>query len=154
MIAPHLAYLTTAPEDDETPAGELSFLLEAANLLEDREACRLLAPRLEPVAHVAYIDYRNQASMGRHLGAAMHLLGEAGQARRFYNLALEVCGKIRFRPEIALIRLGLAELLLEHYPDEHADALEHLDFAIAEFREMKMQPSLERALKHKGLLHA
>ena len=32
--------------------------------------------------------------------------------------------------------------------------LEHLGFAIAEFREMKMQPSLERALKHKETLGA
>jgi|SRR3990172_1502503 len=31
---------------------------------------------------------------------------------------------------------------------------EHLDFAIGEFREMKMQPSLERALRHRGLLKA
>jgi hypothetical protein len=61
---------------------------------------------------------------------------------------------MRFRPEIALIRLDLAELLLEHYPDERAAAIEHLDFAIAEFREMKMQPSLERALRHRGLLKA
>ena len=30
--------------------------------------------------------------------------------------------------------------------------LEHLDFAISEFRDMKMQPSLERALKHKEIL--
>ena len=34
------------------------------------------------------------------------------------------------------------------------EANEHLDFAIAEFREMKMGPSLERALRHKGLLKA
>jgi hypothetical protein len=33
-------------------------------------------------------------------------------------------------------------------------AIEHLDFAIGEFREMKMQPSLERALRHRGLLKA
>jgi hypothetical protein len=32
------------------------------------------------------------------------------------------------------------------------EALEHLDFAIGEFREMKMQPSLERALRHKEIL--
>ena len=32
--------------------------------------------------------------------------------------------------------------------------IEHLDFAIGEFREMKMQPSLERALSHRGLLKA
>ena len=61
---------------------------------------------------------------------------------------------MRFRPEIALTRLDLAELLLEHYPEERAEALAHLDFAIAEFREMKMAPSMERALKHKGLLKA
>jgi hypothetical protein len=40
---------------------------------------------------------------------------------------------MRFRPEIALTRLQSAELLLEHYPDEKADALERLDFAIGGF---------------------
>jgi hypothetical protein len=48
----------------------------------------------------------------------------------------------------------MAELLLEHYPAEKKGALEHLDFAIKEFREMKMQPSLERALRHKDILKA
>jgi len=61
---------------------------------------------------------------------------------------------MRFRPELALTRLQLAELLLEHYPNEKREALEHLDFAILEFREMKMQPSLERALRHKEILKA
>jgi len=32
--------------------------------------------------------------------------------------------------------------------------VEHLDFTIAEFRDMKMQPSLERALRHKDMLKA
>jgi hypothetical protein len=32
--------------------------------------------------------------------------------------------------------------------------LEHLDFAIAEFRDMKMRPSLEKALRHKEILGA
>ncbi len=57
-------------------------------------------------------------------------------------------------PWLALSRLQLAELLLEHYPSERKEALEHLDFAIKEFREMKMQPSLERALRHKDILKA
>jgi hypothetical protein len=65
-----------------------------------------------------------------------------------------VCGRVRSRPEIALTRLGLAELLLDHSPDERPAAIEHLDFAIREFREMKMQPSLERALRHRELLKA
>ena len=59
-----------------------------------------------------------------------------------------------FRPGTALTRLSLAELLLDRYPEERHAALEHLDFAIAEFREMKMQPALERALGRRGLLKA
>ena len=42
----------------------------------------------------------------------------------------------------------------KNYPEERGNALEHLDFAIGEFREMKMQPSLERALRHKEILGA
>ncbi len=48
----------------------------------------------------------------------------------------------------------MAELLLDHYPDERAEAVEHLDFAIREFQDMKMQPSLERALGPRELLKA
>ena len=51
---------------------------------------------------------------------------------------------MRYRPEIALTRFRLAELLLAHYPDERTEALAHLDFALAEFREMKMAPSSKR----------
>ena len=61
---------------------------------------------------------------------------------------------VRFRPEAAITRFHLAELLLDRYPDQRSDAQEHLDIAIAELREMKMQPALERALGHKGLLKA
>ncbi len=67
---------------------------------------------------------------------------------------LEVAADMRFRPAVVPTRLQLAELLLECYPDERAEALEHLDFAITEFRDMKTQPSLERALKHKEILKA
>ena len=54
--------------------------------------------------------------------------------------------------EIALTQLQLAGLLLAHYPDEKAEAIEHLDFAISELREMKMQPAMERALKQREAL--
>ena len=43
-------------------------------------------------------------------------------------------------------------MLPEYYPDQPNAAIEHLDFAIAELRDMKMQPALERALRHRGLL--
>lgn len=50
------------------------------------------------------------------------VVGEPEQARVYYRQALDVCEKIRFRPEIALTRLALAELLMEHYPEERAKA--------------------------------
>lgn len=37
---------------------------------------------------------------------------------------------------------------------ERAEALRHLDLALAELREMKMRPALERALRHKEVLKA
>jgi tetratricopeptide (TPR) repeat protein len=85
---------------------------------------------------------------------AAALLERYDEARKYYQEAIKVCTEMRFRPELALTRLQLAELLLEHYPKERAEALEHLDFAIKESREMKMQPSLERALRHKDILKA
>jgi hypothetical protein len=42
-------------------------------------------------------------------------------------------------------------LLCKHYLQEKKEAVEHLNFCIKEFHEMKMQPSLERALKHKEI---
>jgi len=139
--------------DDETPAAMAVLLLQLAILLEERETLSILLARLKDLGFLAGMMIVS-SSIGRHLGAAAALLGKPAEARDYYNQALEVCAKIRFRPEIALTRLGLAELLLDHYPDERPAAIEHLDFAIAEFRAMKMQPSLERALKHKELLKA
>jgi len=88
------------------------------------------------------------------MGGAAALLERYDEARNYYQEAIKICTDMRFRPELALSRLQLAELLLEHYPNEKAEALEHLDFAIKEFREMKMQPSLERALRQKKILKA
>ena len=82
------------------------------------------------------------------------MLGEPQKARAYYQQALEVAGKIGFRPELALPHPQLAELLLEQYPDERPEAMEHLEFSICEFRNMKMQPSLERALRHREILRA
>jgi hypothetical protein len=61
--------------------------------------------------------------------------------------ASEWAGKIRFRPELALTHLHLAQLLLKEADDEvRPQALEHLDVAIPELRDMKMQPAFECAL--------
>jgi tetratricopeptide (TPR) repeat protein len=137
---------------DETHRGFLLWLFESAILSEDRKTVGELLPRLALLAHT--LSRYAVVSVGRLCGAGSALLGQPDEARAYYMQALEVCEKVRFRPEIALTRLELAELLLAHYPDQRAEAVVHLDFAIDEFRAMKMQPSLERALKHKGLLSA
>jgi hypothetical protein len=143
-------------DDDQTNVGILADLLEAAILERDEETARVLSRRLEPWSArlVPSLQTEGCKAFARLLGDAAALLNHPAEARDFYNEALEVCTKVRFRPEIALTRLGLAELLLDHSPDERPAAIEHLDFAIREFREMKMQPSLERALRHRELLKA
>jgi hypothetical protein len=55
---------------------------------------------------------------------------------------------------LGLTHLQLAELVLEHYPQRNSEAIAYLDFAIGEFRDMKIEPSLERALRHKETLKA
>jgi hypothetical protein len=64
----------------------------------------------------------------------MRQTGSGNQPATNCREAIRVCTDMRFRPELALTRLQLAELLLDHYPEEKKDALEHLDFAIKEFR--------------------
>jgi tetratricopeptide (TPR) repeat protein len=131
---------------------ELRSLTTAVSL-GNRQAAELMLSRYGDVnmctAGIYYISFPP-----RHLGAAAALLGKPEEARARYQAALKMASEIKFRPEVALTRLNLAELLLEHYPDEKKEALEHLDFAIQEFREMKMQPSLERALRHKDIMGA
>jgi DNA-binding CsgD family transcriptional regulator len=81
----------------------------------------------------------------RQRGAAYVRLEEFEKAREHFLAALVAGEKMGFRPEVALTRLALAELILDHYPRERAEAFEHLEFCIPEFSEMKMQPSLRKA---------
>ena len=67
-------------------------------------------------------------------------------------MSIEACTRLGNRPELAITRFHLARLLLDHHPDERAEALAHLDFAIGEFQAMKMAPSLEEAMRLR--LHA
>jgi tetratricopeptide (TPR) repeat protein len=139
--------------EDETDACVDTTSLEAAVLSGHRQATELLLRRLaDSTSRTTGVWF--PVCAGRYLGAAAALLDRPDEARGYYQKAIEDCTEMRFRPELALTRLQLAELLLEHYPKERAEALEHLDFAIKEFQDMKMQPSLERALRHKGILRA
>jgi tetratricopeptide (TPR) repeat protein len=139
--------------EDETVAYFDIRALEAAILAGHRQAAELLLRRLAGSSSSTSGMWITTC-IGRHLGAAAAFLGKANEARKHYQEAIKICTDMKFRPELALTRLQLAELLLEHYPDEKKEALEHLDFAIKEFQDMKMQPSLERALRHKEILKA
>jgi len=138
---------------DETLAWLDITALQAAVLAEHHQAAELLLHRLS-TSRAVTSGAALTTCTSRHLGAAAALLGRPDEARKYYQKAIKVCTEIRFRPELALTRLQLAELLLEHYPTQKKEALEHLDFAIKEFQDMKMQPSLERALRHKDILKA
>jgi len=159
-------------ESDETASFMLALLLESAVLGGDADAARALERRLAAMARFSCVVY-NGRSWARLLGGAAALLGERDKARAYYEQAIEQCTRIRNRPELALTHLELAELLLggsasagaeeSPHPDPfprgegdatRAEALGHLDLAIAEFQEMKMQPALERALRHKDVLKA
>jgi tetratricopeptide (TPR) repeat protein len=129
------------------------YILEAAIMVNHRRVTEWLMQYCNKyITQTTGLFY--STCIARHLGGASPLLEKYDEARKYYSEAIRVCTEMRFRPELALSRLQLAELLLEHYPDEKKEALEHLDFAIKEFREMKMQPSLERALRHKDILKA
>jgi tetratricopeptide (TPR) repeat protein len=132
--------------EDESYAFVDMLLFQAALRVGHRQAAELLLQRFSGSGLLTTGAYF-PTCISRHLGAAAALLGRPEEARKYYDEGLNVCTAMRFRPELALTRLQLAELLLEHYSEEKADALDHLDFAIKELREMKMQPSLERALK-------
>jgi tetratricopeptide (TPR) repeat protein len=131
----------------------LLLLLETAVLAKHTRGAEILFNLLAGAAYRT-TGLHNSTCVARHLGGAAALLGRYEEARKHYGEAIKVCTDMKFRPELALTRLQLAELLLEHYPKERAEALEHLDFAIAAFRDMKMRPWLERALRHKEILKA
>jgi tetratricopeptide (TPR) repeat protein len=142
-----------SPEDETSVMRWDAYFLQVAVLVGHRQAAELLLRRFAG-SGICTTGLQSTTCMDRHLGAAAVLLGKYDKARKYYQEAIKVCTEIRFRPELALTRLQLAELLLEHYPQEKSEAIAHLDFAISEFWEMKMQPSLERALRHKEILKA
>ncbi len=149
-IADHYA---AEPEKPRTAFGGQVLQLELAVLAHHRRATEILFNLLAGVVYKT-TGLLHPTCVARHLGGAAALLGRHEEASKHYREAITVCTEMKFRPELALTRLQLAELLLEQYPKERAAALEHLDFAVKEFQNMKMQPWLERALRHKEILKA
>jgi DNA-binding CsgD family transcriptional regulator len=133
--------------EDQRATAVLVMLLQAAILLGHRAAVVGLSARLACVAHLAVNVGSGSSCVARHLGDAAALLGNRAIACAYYLQALESAGKVRFRPELAVTHLRLAELLFDVADDvEITQAREHLDSAIPELRDMQMRPWLERAL--------
>jgi hypothetical protein len=145
--------LGTSPADG-VPVQRCASVVELATLTRDESLGRTVYRYLKTAPLVTFGWLPGPVPVARLLGDLASLLGEREQARAYYEQAFEVCERMRLRPERALTALGLAELLLAGDEAEQAEAQPHLDFSIAEFQEMKMQPSLERALAHKELLKA
>jgi class 3 adenylate cyclase len=132
-------------EDDWTDTATLVYLLATTVITRDMDALRMLHQRLsgfdDLYAPEAY------STVARQLGLADLLLDDSAAARAHFATALDVAAKVGDRPETALVRLAIARTLFEHYPDERAEAVEHLNFALGEFQAMKMQPALEEAMR-------
>jgi tetratricopeptide (TPR) repeat protein/ribosomal protein L40E len=100
--------------EDETRSWVDTLYLEASVLVTHRQAAELLLNRLSGI-RLCTTGYSFPTCIARHLGGAAALLERYDEARQYYQEAIKVCTEIRFRPELALTRLQLAELLLEHY---------------------------------------
>jgi DNA-binding CsgD family transcriptional regulator len=144
-IEPLLDEIAGRTDDDETPLHHLTALLQAAVAVEHRGAAGALLAKLDGVAHLS-VAGNAYTCVARHLGDAARLLGDRAAARRYYAQALQSAHKIGFRPELALTHLSMAEGLLQGDDPLRSEPLEHLDIAIPELRDMKMQPALEHAL--------
>jgi predicted ATPase len=154
LVAPLLDEIAASGGDDELPISALVNLLQAAVALDHGGAAGVLIERLDCVAHLS-TGVSVHTCIARHLGDAAVLRRDRVVARAYYERALEAAGKIRFRPELALTHVSLAELLFrEGSETARSEALEHLDLAIPELRDMKMQPALDGALALNGKFEA
>lgn len=136
---------------DETPTYLDVYRLEAAVRVGHTAATAALVARLAATAHVT-TGVRLPTCIGRHLAAGCKLLGRFREAEAHYRSTLELATAMRFRPEIALCHVGLADLLLTPrtpaerlHPERARAALEHLASATPELVAMHMQPALAQA---------
>jgi DNA-binding CsgD family transcriptional regulator len=147
LVGEQLDVEASITDANERATAALTMLLETAVLLGHRAAAAALSSRLADMADLLSTTWY-PTSIARHLGEAAVLIGDRPAAHAYYAQALESAAKIRFRPEIALTHLQLAELMLqESNSTDRAEVHNHLDLAIAEFRAMKMPLALERATR-------
>ena len=137
--------------EDEASVRDDMALLEMAIMSAHKEGAELLVRRYERWSVVTSGSGGfGPVSVARLLGEACAMLCRPDDARRHLDQALADMTAMRFRPETALVRLALADLLLHDFPDQLRPANEYLDAAIPEFEAMKMNPALKRALRLRG----
>jgi class 3 adenylate cyclase len=129
--------------DDWAEDVTLNTLLNAAVLIDDKEAASVLYKRLEGAEEWYCFGGSTNA---RVMGLAALLLGDARAARQHLELALKVGSRVGDRVDLARTHFALAGALFEHFPDERAAAAEHLNTATQEAQAMKMKPLLEDCL--------
>jgi len=144
---------TIGTSEDMAATWQDVLLLDTAVSAGDHQVINLLINQLSE-CKIKVTGIWCTTSTSLVLGNALVFLGRFEEARIHYLKAVDDCTEMPFRPELALSRFQLAELQFEHFPEERTEAMEHLEFAISEFEEMKMKPSLEKAMKLKESLEA
>jgi class 3 adenylate cyclase/tetratricopeptide (TPR) repeat protein len=122
----------------------LISLLETATALADETLVEDLYRKLERAMPFSYNNFC--VTNGRILGCAALVSGDPKAARSHFEEGLAVARNLGVRPEVAIVRLRLARLLFEHFPEEKASAAEHLNIATQEAQAMKMKPLLDDCL--------
>jgi hypothetical protein len=105
------------PAQDSTHPWYYVFAVEAATIVGHRQTADLLL-RLFTNNIISTTGVFVLACIARHLGGACALFAGLDEARKYYQQAIKVRTEMRFRPELALTALELAELLLDHYLQE------------------------------------
>ena len=91
-----------ASDEDESGALILITLLETSILARDRDLTAVLARRLAPLSNrlgEVTTGAGGEISVGRLLGEASASLDQPSEALAFYSQGLEICEKVRFRPD-------------------------------------------------------
>ena len=148
LVRACLSELSAQGEAAEGQLFDLVPALETALMLQDGELIPPLVRQLAPAVDLIGGPGAGFTSVARLLGKAALFFGDHLAARRYFEQALQVCGRLPYRPEAALVHLELAELLLlgERQVATRSEAMMHLDVAVSEMTDMHMRPHLERAL--------
>jgi DNA-binding CsgD family transcriptional regulator len=130
------------PESTPPAYSYLTLLLESVVAIGDRALALSLLEQLQNDGRM--LAKPNFVLVPRLLGGAAELLGDIDGAHRHYESAISFCEEIGYRPELAIARMELGVLLLQHFAANRSEALDHLAYAEAEFEAMGMVPLLER----------